>query len=731
MIGSRNNTNFQYQLHNFLKTIKINEKDYLRYHQKIVVEYLLEYPDINGILLYHKMGSGKTMLAVSICEVLIEKTNKNIIFVAAKSLHKNFIKEFEKYNKVNTQKTQLTDNEIKKHLENKYTFISANAGNMAEQFKKAVNKNKLASLVLELDEDKKKTSDFIEMDNSIVVWDEFHNFTNSVSSGSKNATSVYDILTKSKDVKCIALTGTPIINDPFEITLAMNIFAGQPVFSEYYSDFNRDFVNNGNTEDIKKNINIKNKSIFQDRIMGLISYYGADDLEFKKNFPKQYEISVKKIKMSEEQFAEYIYYREKEIKQTAQSFFKTVGRFKSSSASSSYRVGTRQVSNFLFPEHAITRKKNEEGRLVIKKFPDKITSDDLKPTGIRKYSPKIYNLLETLSLHLPEGILSKFKPNSATINKIIENLSKLNNIRKYQFGVGSGIIYSQFMESGLEIIGKILENQELEDITHTSIKVDNISKSQKNRFAFISGKTDPERRKELVEIYNCEKNIKGECLCLLLITSTGAEGLDLHNGRHVHILEPYWNYSRIEQVITRLVRYKSHIELPENERNVQPYIYLSDYPNISENEKIRLKNILSEPSTDIYLFVKALKNQNLINEFLNSIQETSIDCLLHYKDSKECRICEPTNKKLFTNNILSDIEKGSACEQYKQEDVIANEIIIEKDGTQIKYMYSQEDSGKYNIYKYDKELDGYTEVSTDNEDYYLILNELKKIKKQK
>lgn len=42
-------------------------------------------------------------------------------------------------------------------------------------------------------------------------------------------------------------------------------------------------------------------------------------------------------------------------------------------------------------------------------------------------------------------------------------------------------------------------------------------------------------------------------------------------------MEPYWNYSLIEQIIARAVRYKSHNLLSKEEQNVQTYIYLSDY----------------------------------------------------------------------------------------------------------------------------------------------------------
>ena len=50
---------------------------------------------------------------------------------------------------------------------------------------------------------------------------------------------------------------------------------------------------------------------------------------------------------------------------------------------------------------------------------------------------------------------------------------------------------------------------------------------------------------------------------VIMITKAGAEGLDLKNVRNVHIMEPYWYETRIQQVIGRAARYNSHIDLPE------------------------------------------------------------------------------------------------------------------------------------------------------------------------
>ncbi len=58
-------------------------------------------------------------------------------------------------------------------------------------------------------------------------------------------------------------------------------------------------------------------------------------------------------------------------------------------------------------------------------------------------------------------------------------------------------------------------------------------------------------------------NLKGKVVQVLLTTKTGAEGIDLHNVRQVHIIEPYWNPVRLKQVMGRAVRVNSHRNLPK------------------------------------------------------------------------------------------------------------------------------------------------------------------------
>ncbi|AEJ34784.1 helicase conserved C-terminal domain (PFAM) [Acanthamoeba polyphaga mimivirus] len=101
---------------------------------------------------------------------------------------------------------------------------------------------------------------------------------------------------------------------------------------------------------------------------------------------------------------------------------------------------------------------------------------------------------------------------------------------------------------------------------------------------------------------------------VLLISSAGSESLDLKNTRQVHIMEPHWNESKIIQVIGRSIRYGSHISLPQNERKVDIYRWISIFPN-------QYRNI----SADEYLTTLSQRKMELWNKYNQIVIDASIE----------------------------------------------------------------------------------------------------------
>jgi hypothetical protein len=95
----------------------------------------------------------------------------------------------------------------------------------------------------------------------------------------------------------------------------------------------------------------------------------------------------------------------------------------------------------------------------------------------------------------------------------------------------------------------------------------------------------PASLSNMLRVYGFTDNKRGELCRVFCITSAGAEGLSLKNVRAVHIMEPYWNYVRMRQVKGRAVRIGSHLELPEADRDVSIYTYVSVFPEQAQRSR--------------------------------------------------------------------------------------------------------------------------------------------------
>ena len=114
------------------------------------------------------------------------------------------------------------------------------------------------------------------------------------------------------------------------------------------------------------------------------------------------------------------------------------------------------------------------------------------------------------------------------------------------------VVYSNYLQSGLHPYKHILEQNKIP-------------------YGIFSGEMPKQQRDQLVKDYNDNK-IKA-----LLISTAGAEGLDLKGTRQIQILDPHFNEEKINQVVGRGIRYKSHAHLPANERHVSVERYLATH----------------------------------------------------------------------------------------------------------------------------------------------------------
>jgi SNF2 family DNA or RNA helicase len=184
------------------------------------------------------------------------------------------------------------------------------------------------------------------------------------------------------------------------------------------------------------------------------------------------------------------------------------------------------------------------------------------------------------------------------VNKSKSVSPKINwVIKKILQDVGENkkvLVYSAWLESGIKIIKKILESK-------------GVFSSE------VSGKIAGKDKQRQVKQFNDGKTK------VLLISSAGAEGLDLKGTRSVIILEPYWNDSRVQQVIGRAVRYGSHSNLPKSERKVEVFQMV-----LVKNPKY-MKSWDKTDSADSILLRLSLQKQQGIDNFYSSLEKVSIE----------------------------------------------------------------------------------------------------------
>ncbi len=234
--------------------------------QRIVKDYMQFDSPYRGILLYHELGSGKSAASIAAAEGYVNR--KKIVIMTPASLSQNYENELMKIStvglnlkkswtllKVNKkdakmmaelekyaimpsfvkkeglvwiplyqddiqdavvviQKTKYSslksddkssvDTTIGHIIRNRYTFINYNG--LTDKLVKSLGKS--------------------PFDDCFVIIDEIHNFISRIVNGSRLARSVYNHLMTAKNMKIVLLSGTPIINNPYEIATLINLIRG-------------------------------------------------------------------------------------------------------------------------------------------------------------------------------------------------------------------------------------------------------------------------------------------------------------------------------------------------------------------------------------------------------------------------------------------------------------------------------------------------------------------------
>jgi hypothetical protein len=138
--------------------------------------------------------------------------------------------------------------------------------------------------------------------------------------------------------------------------------------------------------------------------------------------------------------------------------------------------------------------------------------------------------------------------------------------------------------------------------------------SSNGRYAFLTSETTDKQIAMLIRRLRKQENSTGQDIRVIVGSYIISEGVDFKNVRQVHIMDPWYNMSRMEQIIGRGLRTCSHSALPFEEQNCTVYLHTLRYADSTQetyDEYIyrvfvegkakaiaRVKRILAESSVD-------------------------------------------------------------------------------------------------------------------------------------
>ena len=636
-------------------------KDELRKYQEFVSSFMDYKSPFNDILLYHGLGSGKSATTINLYNVLYNTTSSwNVFLLIPAALSTTWENQIKKW----------LQNEDFEHRYNNIIFINYNNPFADKDFF-----------------DKIKRTD--TNNKNMFIIEECHNFirnvySNLTSKKGKRAVNIYDyIITTKKEnpkTRVICLSGTPVINKPFELGLLFNLLRPD-IFPKSEILFNQYFLTSG----IFPKINPQTKNTFQRRIMGLVSYYVGATPDLYASESSEFI----DVQMSEYQTDIYNYYEDIENKMKLRS--RNLNK-----SSETYSTYTRQASNFVFP--TISQEVSGEGRprpskfkisekeleLLLKtkdtkKIKETLSSEksgyfkaiELYVSSFDKYIQSIYDK-EKGTDHTIENDMEEFKKYDSYFDWMNNCKNKSNTIKelwkcsaKYICAIfniikspGPVLVYTNYvLAEGIDIFKIYLKYFGYHSYNNPKSK-------DFFRYAEFHNGISKEDRQKAIDIEIKPENKNGKDIKIMLFSPAGSEGISLYNLRQVHIIEPYFHEVRIKQMIGRAVRICSHKHLPKKDRHVDVFRYRSTKYNVKIKEIIegqtvkKEKIVITDPeqlqTIDQEIEDIARNKNNLLDSFLNSIKEVAVDCELfknHNMMGNKYKCFKFNEPSLFDKNI--------------------------------------------------------------------------------
>lgn len=630
--------------------------------QEFVKVFMGENTPYNSILITWGTGVGKTCGAVQITESLrptVQMFHKYIYIIAPANLQQNY------------KETLLSECSGNKHnngeenISSTYKFYSylkfgkliekiyAQGGeeSLIKKFSNCVFVIDEAHNLNNLKEDEETKKELEEETKKELNEEEIKKELNEEEENSQDNTAERRLLNTLellfgtiKNSKLILLTATPIRNNISEIASLMNLLRLNNGESKIDEDkaFGNGNINvnyllqmfKGYVSYVKGNSQISFPKIEDQGI--LINPYPNYDprgktLEYKIQYTK-----VIPCEMTSYQLAYYLYNSMHRKSGKFNNVLTTISNVALPIFDDNGKIIKTSITKIKTLEEFITHKKGGKIKLGL---PGHMDSDSPIETSFflcKKYLPyfstKIDKLLDNLLQPGVHYVYSRLVQFGTTIISVACQLFGWNILRANADG---DITFNYSLLDYNNIIKRCWCGQL--ETEHT-----NSHEFQQGHIVIYTGdaNTNQKALKNLLAIINSEENKNGQ-LCKVFIGSrVSGEGVNYKRLRYVHILEPWWNNTVLQQVIGRAARNCSHFDLPKEFQNVLVYRYTSVFPkNLDSIENIypqfnrvksKLLKQLNNETVDMSMYRLAESKDLSISYLTRLLKISAVDCVTNY-----------------------------------------------------------------------------------------------------
>ena len=639
-------------------------------HQSFVKNFMSFQTPYNSLLLYHGLGTGKTCSAIGIAEEMRNYMKqiglkKSIMIIASPNVQDNFRLQL-----FDERKLELVDgiwninscvgNSLLKEInptdakgvESDRASIVSQIKALIKQYYIFMGYTLFANYISDSIDIKGHDDDITQkqriekqrikniFDNRLIIIDEVHNIKTIKTRDTKDPKPA-DLLNKiarnTDNMRLLLLSATPMYNSHEEIIWLCNLMnlndKRKTIKVSDVFDTDGKFKPDGGKELLRKKLN------------GYISYIRGEN---PYTFPYRiYPEKDENIEYPTIQMNKKLIDTDKSFQKHIPLFINGIGEYQSKV----YNMCVENLHERGQDEDKAFEDKDSFGYTVLQKPLESLIivypSKDYDPTASYTVEEKSHllqsmigksglaNIMQNKDMITDKQYNYQYKADVPHIFSSIElpkYSAKIANVCEIiKKSKGIILIYTQYIDGGAVPVALALEELGFSRYgldkslfkTPPVPAIDSMSMQpiqdggNPARYVMITGDASySPNNDEDIKYLNSDDNKDGKLVKVVIISKAAGEGIDFKNIRQVHILEPWYNMNRMEQIIGRGVRNLSHCKLKFEERNVEIFLHATLLGT-------------EEESADMYVYRLAERKAIAIGEVTRVLKEVSVDCLLN------------------------------------------------------------------------------------------------------